>query len=113
MSGCLFCNIVAGDIPADVVYRDDEFVAFADINPVAPTHVLVIPVEHHATIAGLAESNPELTGRLFRTATRVAEQEELGRGYRLVVNTGDEGGQTVHHVHVHILGARQMVWPPG
>lgn len=113
MSGCLFYHIVAGDIPADIVYRDDDFVAFADINPVAPTHVLVIPVEHYATISGLAESNTELTGRLFRTATRVAEQEQLTGGFRLVVNTGDEGGQTVHHVHVHILGARQMVWPPG
>ena len=104
MSGCLFCHIVAGEVPANIVYRDEEFVAFTDINPVAPTHVLVIPVEHHATISDLAESDPSLTGRLFRTASRIAEQEKLADGFRLVVNTGDEGGQTVHHIHVHILG---------
>lgn len=112
--GCLFCAIVAEEIPADVVYRDAEFLAFRDIDPKAPVHVLVIPREHHATAAELTAADPAAAGRLLRTATEVAEQSGVAdTGYRIVLNTGLEGGQSVGHVHAHVLGGRQMGWPPG
>ncbi len=112
MSECLFCRVVAGEIPADIGYHDDEFIAFRDIDPQAPVHILVIPREHHPTAAALAAADSDLAGRLVATATSIAEDAGVG-GYRLVVNTGAEGGQTVPHVHVHILGGRNMTWPPG
>jgi histidine triad (HIT) family protein len=111
--GCLFCGIVAGDVPADVVRSDDRVVAFRDINPQAPTHVLVIPKEHHADVAALA-GDAELLAAVFRTAAEVASAEGVADGgYRLVTNTGEGAGQTVHHVHVHLLGGRALHWPPG
>jgi len=114
MSDCLFCAIVAGDIPADIVYRDDEAVAFRDIDPKAPVHVLVIPAAHHATAADLSIADPALGGRLLALAGRVAADEGVAEsGYRIVTNTGEGAGQSVHHVHFHVLGGRDLTWPPG
>ena len=112
--GCLFCNIVEKKIPGDIVYEDEHALAFRDIRPVAPTHVLVIPKKHVAAIRDLSDGDAELIGQVMLAARRVAEQEGLTKGgFRLVVNDGDHAGQTVHHIHVHLLGGRQMGWPPG
>ncbi|HEV7727312.1 MAG TPA: histidine triad nucleotide-binding protein [Modestobacter sp.] len=119
MTDCLFCRMVAGDIPADVVHETERIFAFRDINPQAPTHVLVIPKEHHPTAAALAAADPTLLGEVVAAAHAVALQEGLATGdgaepgYRLVTNTGPQAGQTVHHVHLHVLGGRPMGWPPG
>jgi histidine triad (HIT) family protein len=112
-SGCLFCKIVTGLIPTERVYEDEACIAFPDINPQALTHVLVVPKEH---VGSLAEAGPEhtaLLGRLLSSAAEVARQLKLERGYRVVINTGAEGGQTVSHLHLHVLGGRHMGWPPG
>lgn len=113
MSDCLFCSIVSGDIPADVVLRTESVVAFRDIDPKAPTHVLVIPVQHVSTAAELGAAAPEIMGELAAAAGAVAELEGLADGYRLVFNTGTDAGQTVFHVHGHVLGGRSLTWPPG
>ena len=113
MSDCLFCRIAEGEIPADIVLRTDEMVAFRDINPQAPVHVLVIPVAHHANAADLAAADPSLAGRLLLAASEVAAAEGLGDGYRIVLNTGEVAGQSVFHVHAHVLGGRPLHWPPG
>ena len=119
MSDCLFCRMVAGEIPADVVHETDRVFAFRDINPQAPTHVLVIPKEHHPTAAALVAADPGLLGDVVTAAHAVAQQEGLVTdggtepGYRLVANTGPQAGQTVHHVHFHVLGGRGLGWPPG
>jgi histidine triad (HIT) family protein len=112
MADCLFCKIAAGEIPATKVVEDDRFFAFRDINPEAPTHVLAIPKVH---VASLNEADdPELLGTLLLFARDVARAEGLGeRGYRVVLNTNADGGQTVFHIHAHILGGRAMRWPPG
>ena len=110
---CLFCKIVAGDIPADVVHETETTVAFRDIEPQAPTHVLVIPRSHHANAADLARDDPSVAVDLLDAAGAVAEKEGLGEGYRLVFNTGAQAHQTVFHVHLHVLGGRAMTWPPG
>lgn len=111
--GCLFCAIVAGGVPADVVLETPGTVAFRDINPQAPTHVLVVPRAHHATAAELAAADPALTSQLVEACAAVADREGLQRGYRIVLNTGPDGGQDVRHVHAHVLGGRRMRWPPG
>jgi histidine triad (HIT) family protein len=119
VTDCLFCRIVAGEIPADVVHETDRVYAFRDINPQAPTHVLVIPKQHHPTAAALALADPSLLGELVVAAQAVAEQEGLVAdggtepGYRIVTNTGSQAGQSVHHVHLHVLGGRGLGWPPG
>ena len=113
MTDCLFCSFVSGDIEADVVHETETTLAFRDINPQAPTHVLVIPKAHHPTLAQLATAAPEVVADLARSAAAVAEQEGLGEGYRVVFNTGPQAGQTVFHVHGHVLGGRSMSWPPG
>lgn len=113
MADCLFCSIVAGDIPADVVLSTDEVLAFRDIDPKAPTHVLVIPKAHHATIGDLATADPGVAGALLAAARQVAESEGIADGYRLVFNTGADAGQTVFHAHAHVLGGRDLGWPPG
>jgi histidine triad (HIT) family protein len=113
MSDCLFCAIVAGDIPASVVHQDDEFVAFRDIAPQAPTHVVVVPRVHLADAAELASYDAGLAGRLLAAGAAVAGLEGLAEGYRFVLNTGRDGGQTVFHVHLHVLGGRPLAWPPG
>jgi histidine triad (HIT) family protein len=114
MSDCLFCAIAAGDIPATVVHEDDRFVAFRDISPQAPVHVVVIPRAHYADIAELAAADEALAGGLMAAATSVAAVAGLAAGgFRVVLNTGADGGQTVPHVHAHVLGGRPMGWPPG
>ena len=113
MNECLFCRIVAGEIPATVVHETGDVLAFRDIAPQAPTHVVVIPKAHHQDAAALAAADPALAGRLLAAATDVAESEGLADGHRLVLNTGSDGGQTVFHVHVHLLGGRALTWPPG
>ena len=110
---CLFCKIVAGDVPADVVLETEQSVAFRDINPQAPTHVLVIPKAHQPNVAALGEHEPAALADLMETVAAVAENEGLDGHYRLVFNTGSQVGQTVFHVHGHVLGGRPMGWPPG
>jgi len=111
---CLFCKIVAGEIPAAKVYENDRVVAFRDINPQSPTHVLVIPREHIASLSEASEEDEPLLGHLLLTAAFVAHDEGLGEGgFRTVINTGAEAGQTVFHIHVHVLGGRRLTWPPG
>ena len=113
MSDCLFCKIAAGDIPSDVVAEDEITLAFRDINPQAPVHVLVIPRDHHANVGDLAVEDPIALAAVIATARRVARQEGIeDSGYRLVFNTGDHAGQTVHHVHGHVLGGQALGWPP-
>ena len=114
MTDCLFCAIASGDIPADVVYSDDAVVAFRDINPQAPVHVLVIPRAHHANVAEIAAADPALVGLLLAAAGEVAAQQGIvDSGYRIVLNTGEGAGQSVFHVHAHVLGGRDLTWPPG
>ena len=111
---CLFCKIVAGEIPATVVRETPATLAFRDINPQAPTHVIVIPRAHHADPAALANADPALAAELLLAATAVAEQEDIVEpGYRLVLNAGPGAGQSVFHVHYHVLGGRPLTWPPG
>jgi histidine triad (HIT) family protein len=114
MSDCLFCAIGAGDIPADVVFSDDAVVAFRDVAPKAPVHVLVIPRAHYANAAELALADGDLAGRLLAVTGVVAQQEGVdATGYRVVTNTGEGAGQSVQHVHLHVLGGRALAWPPG
>ena len=113
MTDCLFCRIVAGEVPAQVVHEDDRTLAFRDVNPQAPTHVLVVPKAHHADVTALADADPALLADVLAAAVAVARSERLDGGFRLVVNTGSDGGQTVGHLHVHVLGGRALAWPPG
>ncbi|HSE70048.1 MAG TPA: histidine triad nucleotide-binding protein [Nocardioidaceae bacterium] len=110
---CLFCKIVTGEIPGDIVHETETTVAFRDIEPQAPTHVLVIPRTHLPNAAALAANEPQVAVDLINAAAAVAEQEGLEKGYRLVFNTGAEAHQSVFHVHAHVLGGRRMGWPPG
>lgn len=110
---CLFCQIAAGTIPVTRVYEDEQVMAFADIHPQAPVHILVIPKRHIGSLAQTQVGDELLLGGLVAAAVEIARQQELGGGYRLVVNTGADGGQTVEHLHVHLLGGRPMGWPPG
>lgn len=114
MADCLFCKIVTGEVPANVVRETDGVVAFRDINPQAPTHVLVIPRAHHSDLADLTRRDPALLAEVLDTAVSVAEDEDVVEsGYRVVFNTGAGAGQTVFHVHAHVLGGRGLGWPPG
>jgi histidine triad (HIT) family protein len=114
MSSCLFCRIVAGEIPAQVIYEDDECLAFRDINPQSPVHVLVIPRKHIASLADASAEDAALLGRLLLAGAHVARDEGLAEsGFRTVINTGENAGQSVFHIHVHILGGRQFGWGPG
>ncbi|MEY4169903.1 MAG: hypothetical protein RLZ94_976 [Actinomycetota bacterium] len=114
MTDCLFCRISTGEIPADVVARSDRALAFRDIQPQAPVHVLVIPLDHHADVPSVAEADPALASELLALAALVARQEGVAEsGHRLVANTGLEGGQSVGHAHIHVLGGRPLGWPPG
>jgi histidine triad (HIT) family protein len=110
---CLFCKILAGEIPANRVYEDEYSIAFPDINPQAPTHLLIIPKEHLASQAKALAEHEQLLGHLLAVAANLARARKLDKGYRVVINTGEDGGQTVHHLHVHLLGGRPMHWPPG
>lgn len=113
MTETIFSKIIRREIPADIVYEDNLCLAFRDVNPQAPVHVLVIPKEAIAKLSDAESKDHALMGHLLLTAKRVADQLELGNGYRVVINCGDDGGQTVNHLHLHILGGRQMKWPPG
>ncbi len=111
---CLFCSILAGEIPATIVFENDELLAFRDINPQAPTHVLVIPRVHREHPSELTSEDEALMGRVIRAASEIARQEGIAdSGYRLIVNAGPDANQTVPHIHVHVLGGRTMGWPPG
>ena len=111
---CIFCKIVAGEIPAAKIYEDERAVAFRDINPQAPTHALVIPRVHVASLNEAGEADETLLGHLLLVAARVAREEgHADGGYRTVINTGADAGQTVFHIHVHLLGGRRLTWPPG
>lgn len=111
---CVFCKIAAGDIPAKFVHEDERALAFADLNPQAPTHLLVIPRHHYANVVEAAAADPALIGHLFTVINRLVEQAGLKEnGFRVVCNTGPGGGQTVPHLHFHVLGGRFMGWPPG
>ena len=113
MSDCLFCKIVAGTIPANREYENDHVIAFRDINPQAPTHLLVIPKKHIARIADILPTDLHLVGECIRAANELAVREKLDDGYRILVNNGAGAGQTVFHVHWHVLGGRRLGWPPG
>ena len=114
MSDCPFCKIAAGDIPAEIVDEGDDWLAFRDLNPQAPTHILIIPRRHIETLNDLDEGSDALMGKLLRVAAEVAEGEGIAEsGYRAVVNCNAGGGQSVFHLHVHLLGGRNMTWPPG
>lgn len=110
---CVFCKIAAGEIPSTKVYEDDQCLAFRDLNPQAPTHILVIPKEHIASVDEINESNEAVVGHIFSVIAKVAAEEGLSRGYRVVSNIGEQGLQTVPHLHFHLIGGRDMSWPPG
>lgn len=110
---CLFCKILAGQIPANRIYEDEFCIAFPDIDPQAPTHLLIVPKEHIPSQAKAMADHERLIGHLMVAAADLARSRKLDKGYRVVVNTGEEGGQTVQHLHLHLLGGRQMKWPPG
>lgn len=114
MSDTIFSKIVAGEIPADIVYEDEDLVAFRDVGPQAPTHVLVIPRKPIPTVNDLEPEDAELVGKLFLAAKKIAGQEDIAdAGYRMVINCNAAAGQTVYHLHLHLLGGRPMQWPPG
>jgi histidine triad (HIT) family protein len=114
MSDCLFCSIAAGEIPADIVHRTENVIAFRDINPQAPTHLLLIPVEHIESAAGVRDYHADLLVELFAAAAHLAQVDGIDQsGWRLVTNVGPNAGQSVHHLHFHLLGGREMSWPPG
>lgn len=110
---CIFCKIAAGEIPAKLLFEDDQVVAFADMNPQAPTHVLVIPRRHIVSLAQAVKSDNALLGHMNGAVAELARTLHLDNGYRTVINTGADGGQTVEHLHIHLLGGRHMTWPPG
>jgi histidine triad (HIT) family protein len=113
-SDCLFCKILAGDIAADIIFESDEVLAFRDINPQAPTHALIIPRKHVATINDLEEGDEALVGNLFLAAKSIAADEGIAEaGYRVAMNCNEAAGQTVFHLHLHLIGGRELGWPPG
>jgi histidine triad (HIT) family protein len=114
MADDLFLKIINREIPADIIYETDELLAFRDISPQAPTHILIIPKEHIPTVNDLEPRHAEIVGKMFLVARELADLEEIeDDGYRLVMNCGPQGGQAVYHIHLHLLGGRQMEWPPG
>lgn len=111
---CIFCKIISGEIPGDIVYRDDHVTAFRDINPAAPTHILIVPNNHIESVNALDASHEPLMGHLITTAGKLAKDEGIDQGgYRLIMNTGENGGQTVFHVHLHLIGGQMMKHPMG
>jgi histidine triad (HIT) family protein len=111
---CLFCKIVQGEIKANIIYEDSNMIAFHDIHPQAPTHILIIPKKHIATINDIDYTDEQLLGQMILKAKDIAKSEKLSeKGYRLVFNVNPGGGQAVYHIHLHLLGGRQMTWPPG
>jgi len=112
-TNCLFCKIIAGDIPSEFVYEDEAIVAFRDINPQASTHVLVVPRKHIPRIVDATQDDVALLGNAAFRAAQIARQEGVGDNFRLIVNNGEDAGQTIFHLHFHVLGGRHMAWPPG
>lgn len=110
---CLFCKIADGSIPSTPVYHDELCYAFSDIHPQSPVHVLIIPREHFGSLDDTNATDRDLLGHLLNTAAQIARDKGLGKGYRVVINTGEDGGQTVEHLHLHLLGGRPHAWPPG
>lgn len=113
MNECIFCKIAAGEIPSQKLFEDEQCLVFKDIEPAAPVHLLVIPKEHIQSQAHAMEEHEAMLGHMVRIAAQVANEQALTNGFRMVVNTGKDGGQTVGHLHLHVLGGRQMHWPPG
>ena len=113
MADCIFCKIAAGEIPSKKAYEDDQILAFYDLDPQAPVHILIIPKEHISSANELTEENGPLLGHIFATGAKLAKELGLEKGYRIVNNCGEDGGQTVRHLHFHLLGGRSMEWPPG
>jgi histidine triad (HIT) family protein len=114
MEDCIFCKIINKEIPASIVYEDERMIAFDDINPQAPVHVLLIPKEHFPSLNEIPEDKKDVLSHLLLKAREIAQEKEIGeRGYRIVLNTARESGQDVLHIHFHLLGGRQMSWPPG
>jgi histidine triad (HIT) family protein len=114
MSNCIFCKIIEKKIPAKIIHEDDHVLAFEDINPQAPVHTLVIPKKHIPTLLDIKEEDNNLVGHLIKVANKIANDKGIAeRGFRIVANCNPESGQTVYHIHLHILGGRQMHWPPG
>jgi len=114
VSNCLFCKIIAREIPASIVYEDDRVLAFNDINPQGPTHVLVVPKRHIATLNDLAEGDDQIVGEMVRRAAAIAKDRGIDAGgFRSVFNTNRDAGQTVFHIHLHLIGGRGLAWPPG
>lgn len=110
---CIFCKIVNGEIPSQKVYEDERVVAFNDLSPQAPVHILIIPKEHICSCDDVNEENCAVIGHIFSVAAKIAKENGLTNGYRIVNNCGDEGGQTVKHLHFHLMGGRQFTWPAG
>jgi histidine triad (HIT) family protein len=113
LNDCLFCKIARKEIPADIVYEDDDVLAFRDIRPQAPVHVLVIPKRHIATLADLTQEDKDVMGHVTLVASRLARDLGVSEGYRVVINCGKDAGQSVFHIHMHLLGGRSLGWPPG
>ena len=108
---CLFCKIIGGEIPADFVYKDKEVVAFKDIKPAAPVHIMVVPVKHIESLATMQDADAQLVGKMVAAANRVAREQGLAeRGYRLIINSGPDAGQVIPHLHMHLLGGRELAW---
>ena len=113
MSDCLFCKIIAGEIPSTKVYEDESVYAFLDIDPQAPFHAVIVPKEHIASAAEITDKNSHLISKIFEAVAKIASQEKLEDGFRVVNNCGKDGGQTVGHIHFHLLARRYLQWPPG
>lgn len=113
MQDCLFCKIIAGEIPSTKIYEDEYIYAFADIAPQAPFHAVIIPKEHISSADEINENNSFLIGKVFEAVAKISKQENLANGYRVVNNCGEDGGQTVGHIHFHLLARRNLAWPPG
>ncbi|MFW2373362.1 MAG: histidine triad nucleotide-binding protein [Gammaproteobacteria bacterium] len=114
MTDCIFCKIISGDIPGDIVFQDDDVLAFRDLNPQAPTHILIIPKKHISTLNDVQTDDAELVGKMYLAAKKFATDEGIAEaGYRTVMNCNAQAGQTVFHIHLHVLGGRPMSWPPG
>lgn len=110
---CIFCKIASGEIPSTRVYEDDLCVAFKDLEPQAPVHILIIPREHIASAAEITQENSSIVAHIFEVAAKLAKENKLEKGWRIVSNVGEDGGQSVKHMHFHLLGGRPMAWPPG
>lgn len=113
MNDCLFCKIIAGEIPSTKIYEDESVYAFADIDPQAPFHAIIVPREHIVSAAEINENNSHLIAKIFEAVAKIAKQENLADGFRVVNNCGKDGGQTVGHIHFHLLARRYLQWPPG